>query len=50
MRAPPGWELALPAGRCPPVIEEWLSASRARLLRRYGGIAAAPRAGVRTGR
>ena len=34
----PRWEMADPAWRCPPAIEEWLRASRARLLRRYGGI------------
>ena len=36
----PFWEPAIPGGRCPPVIEEWLRASRVRLLRRYGGITA----------
>ena len=35
---------------CPPVIEEWLRASRARLLRRYGGVVSASAAGTRRGR
>jgi hypothetical protein len=39
------WPLpAATLSNCPPVIEEWLSASRARLLRRYGGIDASSRA------
>ena len=34
---------------CPPVIEEWLRASRLRLLKRYGGVVA-PRSAIGRGR
>jgi len=48
--APPRWEMAIPVGRAPPMIEEWLRASRARLLRRYGGLKAAAAGRTRSGR
>ena len=48
--APPRWEMAMPGGRTPPVIEEWLRASRARLLRRYGGVFPPASAGTRVRR
>ena len=46
---PPSVASTISGGCCPPVIEEWLRESRARLLRRYGGIAGRPSTGRRTG-
>ena len=46
----PHWISARRASTRPPAIEEWLRDSRARLLRRYGGVIGASTPGTRFGR
>jgi len=44
------WGFEPPAAHCPPAIEEWQRAARARLLRRYGGLVAPKLARFPSGR
>ena len=45
--AAPRWSGVRRVAGFPPAIEEWLRASRARLLRRYGGVIPVPTAATR---